>query len=248
MAALQRTSPCLSFRDWTSAGTIRVASPSRWGKRRTALIRSPSWDDFRSAINSLVDFSFLQPPHASKQSNRTKRVCTRIVELLRRMRDCPKRGQGLFDSACKSLFLSRIQESCPLFGQSPGRSPIAEQFAAGYGAEVLISVGVDAAAEEMHRAVAEQEVGSPGVKAVKHIRVEDREVGAGQVRGVAVAEDQGLVEVRIIVGRPGGRSVGGGGLGRHPGGTSSSRDGAGEGAGGMVAGALADDDGVAQAV
>ena len=39
-----------------------------------------------------------------------------------------------------------------------GRSPIAEHFAAGDGAEVLIRVGVDAAGEEMHRAVAEQEV------------------------------------------------------------------------------------------
>src|SRR5437870_1103703 len=108
MAALQRTSPCLSFRDWTSAGTIRVASPSRWGKRRTALIRSPSWNDFRSAINSLVDFSFLQPPHASKQSNRTKRVRTRMVELLRRMRDCPKRGQ---DSSIQPANPYSFQES-----------------------------------------------------------------------------------------------------------------------------------------
>src|SRR5438132_14107832 len=99
MAALQRTSPCLSFRDWISAGTIRAASLSRWGKRRTALTRSPSWDDFKSAINSLVDFSFLQPAHASKQSNRTKRVRTRMVN--------------------RSVEI--------------GRSPLAEQFAAGYG-------------------------------------------------------------------------------------------------------------------
>ena len=57
------------------------------------------------------------------------------------------------------------------------------------------------AGEEMHRAVAEQEVRPLSrVHAVKRIGVEDREVGAGQVRGVAVGEDQGFAEVRIVVG------------------------------------------------
>src|SRR5215831_11455606 len=122
IAALQRTSPCLSLRALIIAGTIWAAFPFRCGKRRTALIRSPSWDDFKSSISSSVDFS-LRQPHASKQNNRRKRIHTRMAEALH--------------------FLS-----LPIGGK---------RFAARYGAEVLIGVGVDAAAEEMHGTVAEEE-------------------------------------------------------------------------------------------
>ena len=60
---------------------FRVALPR--GKVRAAITPSFSLPDFRSAINSSVDFCLLQPPHASKQSNRTKPVCTRITQVLR---------------------------------------------------------------------------------------------------------------------------------------------------------------------
>src|SRR5438034_3121667 len=117
--------------------------------------------------------------------------------------------------------------------------PIAEHLAPRDGAEGLISDGINAAGEEMNRAVAEQEVRSLRVLAVKRIGVVNREVGAGQMCGVAMGEDEGLVEVRIVVGGSGGRSVGlGGGYGRVPSGASAARHGAGPGAGGMVTGAL----------
>ena len=56
-----------------NAGTTFAASPC--GKLRSAISPSPL-PDFRSAINSSVDFRWLQPPHASKPSNRTRPVCT----------------------------------------------------------------------------------------------------------------------------------------------------------------------------
>src|SRR5579883_752716 len=88
-------------------------------------------------------------------------------------------------------------------------SPVGEHFASGDGTEGLIRGWVDAAGEEMDRTIAKQEVRPfSGVVAVKRIRVKDREVGAGQVRGVAVSKNESLAEVRIIVGRavgPGGR-------------------------------------------
>ena len=52
----------------------------------------------------------------------------------------------------------------------------------------------------MHRAVAEQEIASTWVHGPKRIGVEYRVVAVGLVRGVAVAEAQGFVEVRIVVG------------------------------------------------
>ena len=76
----------------------------------------------------------------------------------------------------------------------------ADDFAAGYGHQVLIRARVHAALEEMHRAVAEQEIASTWVHAPKRIGVEERVVAVGLVRGVAVAEAQGFVEVRIVVG------------------------------------------------
>src|SRR5216683_2407841 len=130
-----------------------------------------------------------------------------------------------------------------------GLLPITEYFAAGYGGEVLISVRVDATREKMYRAVAEEEIRPPRVLAVIRIGVVDREILAWQVRGVAGCGDQGFVEVRIVVGGAGGRGIGlGGGYGRVPRGASCSGHGAGPGAGGMVAGALADDNGVAQTI
>src|SRR5258708_7295005 len=72
------------------------------------------------------------------------------------------------------------------------RSPIGNHdFAAGNGAKRLVSGRVDVAGEEMHRAVAEQKVrASARMQAVVRVGIEDREVGAGQVRGVGVGEDQ----------------------------------------------------------
>src|SRR5271165_1428038 len=108
----------------------------------------------------------------------------------------------------------------------------------------------------MHRAVAEQEIASTWVHAPKHIGVVDRVVAVGLVREVAVGENQGFVEVRIVVGGAislilalGGRSIGGcPGYGSHPRGDPSSRhcaDPCGWGVGGA---ALADEVRVAQSV
>ncbi len=92
--------------------------------------------------------------------------------------------------------------------------------------------------------------------AIKRVGVPERVVGIGRMRHVAVAEDQSLVEVRIVVGGAvacvgggGGRGIGGcPGLRCHPGRTSSSRDGTGPGAGRMSTATFADDDGVAHPV
>src|SRR5262249_19840736 len=129
MAALQRMSSWLSLRASISAGTTLAASPFRCGKRRTALTRSSAWGDFRSSINSSVDLA-PQPQQASKQSDRTKHLGTRIAALPRR-------------------FVSGI---------GAHHSPIVGHFTTRYGAERLKSEWVDGPGEEMHRAVAEQEV------------------------------------------------------------------------------------------
>jgi hypothetical protein len=63
-------------------------------------------------------------------------------------------------------------------GLSPG-SPAIDRFAAGNGTKGLINVGVDAGREEMHRAVAKQEVHSSRMHAVKHIGVGDWAVSVG---------------------------------------------------------------------
>ena len=82
-AELRRTSLALCVRPSINAGTTFAASSFPRGKRRAALTPSISVPDFRSAINSSVDFCWLQPAHASKPSNRTKPVCTRINQVLR---------------------------------------------------------------------------------------------------------------------------------------------------------------------
>src|SRR5215471_6612734 len=128
-------------------------------------------------------------------------------------------------------------------------SPVVSNFAAGDSAKGLISGWVNGARQEMHRAVAKQEIRpATGVVAVKRVRVEDRKVGAGQVRSIPVSEDQSFAKVRIVVPGSGRGSVDGGGLSRHPGGAPSSGYRGGPGAGRMVAGALADNNGAARTV
>ena len=135
MAALKRMSFSLSLRASINAGTIWATSSWRSGKRRTAISRLRSCGPFKSSSNSAVVFVLLQPPVANRHNNRTKPVPTRIAHILR---------------------LASGQQSLA--------SPIVHQrFAAGNGAEGLISVGVDAAGEEMHRAIAEQKIRSDSV-------------------------------------------------------------------------------------
>src|SRR5262249_12934603 len=129
------------------------------------------------------------------------------------------------------------------------RSPVVGKFAAGYRAKGLISGGVNSARQEMHRAVAKQEVRPASrVVAVKRVRAKDREVGAGKVRGIAVGKDQGFAEVGIVISGTGRGSIDRGRLGRHPGGAPASGDCGGPSAGRMVAGALADNDCAARTV
>ena len=84
IAALSRTSASLSLRHSIIAGTIFAASAFRSGKSRTAMIRSRSWPDLRSAINSSVDFVFAATPahQQAKQQNKT-RSSARMAELRR---------------------------------------------------------------------------------------------------------------------------------------------------------------------
>ena len=218
-----RMSSSLSLRASISAGTTLAASPFRCGKRRTA-------------IGPLLVLGRLQ----------IRRSTRRSISSCRSRRTPASKATEQTVSARAWLNSSA----------GTGRSPIAEHFAAGYGAEVLIRVGVDAAGEEMHRAVAEQEVRSrPGAcsKTYRGRRTGCRRwAGAWRCRG----RGPGLRRSphcrrrsRCRYRAPSGRGVGGGpGCGRHPGGAPSSRHGAGPGAGGMGAAALADDDGVAQTV
>ena len=103
------------------------------------------------------------------------------------------------------------------------------EFAAGSGHEVLIRAWADATGEETHRAVAEQEIAPTRVL---HFlgRSKTGLSLLGLCRGVAVAEAQGFVEVRLVVGGairylgPGTEKYWGcPGQGSHPRGASCSR-------------------------
>src|SRR6516162_7783709 len=120
------------------------------------------------------------------------------------------------------------------------RIPVVGHFTAGNGGQGLIDARVDAGGKKMDRAVAKKEIRSRWrVHAVERIGVENREVGTGQMCGVAVSQNKSFTPIGVVVSGSGGQRAGC--LPRHPGRAPSSRNGARPGAGRMVAGALANE-------